>query len=98
MNMQAMLAQAQRMQKDIQNKQKQIYDTEYTGESQMVTVVMMGNKKVKSIKLKVNQVENDDIEILEDMIKIAFDDAINKIDKDVDTKLGSYGKQLGGLI
>ena len=50
MNMQAMLAQAQRMQKDIQNKQKQIYDTEYTGESQMVTVVMMGNKKVKSIK------------------------------------------------
>ena len=32
------------------------------------------------------------------MIKIAFDDAINKIDKDVDTKLGSYGKQLGGLI
>lgn len=40
----------------------------------------------------------EDLDILEDMIKIAFNDAISKIERDVESKLGVYGKQLGGLI
>ena len=42
--------------------------------------------------------EKDDQEILEDMIKIAVNDAISKIEKDTENKLGAYSKQLGGLM
>jgi len=98
MNMQAMLQQAQRMQKDIQAKQEQINSSEYTGTSEMVDITIYGSKKIKSVNLKVKQLDEEDIEVLEDMIKIAMNDAITKVDKDTEAKLGSYSKQLGGLF
>lgn len=98
MNMQAMLQQAQRMQKDIQSKQEQINKTEYTGTSEMIDITIYGSKKIKSVNLKVKSLDEEDIEVLEDMIKIAMNDAITKVDKDTEAKLGSYSKQLGGLI
>lgn len=99
MNMQAMLQQAQRMQKDMQKKQNEIYSTEYTGTSELVEITMTGNKKIKNVKFKnMDNFDKDDLDVLEDMIKIAMNDAIDKIEKDVDKKLGVYGKQLGGLF
>jgi len=98
MNMQAMLQQAQRMQKDIQAKQAEIEKSEFTGTSEMVDITIYGSKKVKSVNIKVKSLDEDDIEVLEDMIKIAMNDAISKVEKETEAKLGSYGKQLGGLI
>lgn len=99
MNMNALMQQAQRMQKDIEKKQKEIQESEYTGTSQLVDVVIYGNKKVKSVKIKdMDNFDKDDLEILEDMIKIAVNDAVSKVEKDVETKMGAYGKQLGGLF
>lgn len=99
MNMNNLMAQAQRMQKDIERKQQEIYGTEYTGSSELVDVILTGDKKLKSVKFK--KMENfdvDDLDILEDMVKIAFNDAVTKIERDIESKLGMYGKQLGGLI
>ena len=98
MNMQAMLQQAQRMQKDIQTKQEQINSSEYTGTSELVDITIYGSKKIKSVNIKVKSLDEEDTEVLEDMIKIAMNDAISKVEKDVESKLGSYSKQLGGLI
>ena len=98
MNMQAMLQQAQRMQKDIQQKQELINSTEYTGTSEMIDITIYGSKKIKSVNIKVKSLDEEDVEVLEDMIKIAMNDAISKVDKDTEAKLGSYSKQLGGLI
>jgi hypothetical protein len=98
MNMQAMLQQAQRMQKDIQAKQEQINSSEYTGTSEMIDITIYGSKKIKSVNIKVKSLDEEDIEVLEDMIKIAMNDAISKVDKDTEAKLGSYSKQLGGLF
>ncbi len=98
MNMQAMLQQAQRMQKDIQAKQEQINSSEYTGTSEMIDITIYGSKKIKSVNLKVKSLDEEDIEVLEDMIKIAMNDAISKVDKDTEAKLGAYSKQLGGLM
>ena len=58
----------------------------------------MGDKSVKKVTIKNKQLDAEDIEILEDMIAIALNDAISKIDKDIDSKMGMYGKQLGGLF
>lgn len=99
MNMNNLMAQAQRMQKDIERKQQEIYGTEYTGSSELVDVILTGAKKLKSVKFKkMENFDADDLDILEDMVKIAFNDAVTKIERDIESKLGMYGKQLGGLI
>ena len=98
MNMNALMQQAQKMQKDMQKKQEEINNTEYTGTSEFVDVILMGDKSVKKVTIKNKSLDADDIEILEDMIAIAMNDAITKINKDIDSKMGMYGKQLGGLF
>ena len=98
MNMQALMQQAQKMQKDLQKKQEELEKMEFEGKSEWVTVTLNGKKKLNNIKIVANNLDADDIEMLEDMIKIAFQDALQKVDKEYDNKLGVYGKQLNGLI
>jgi DNA-binding YbaB/EbfC family protein len=99
MNMQAMMQQAQRMQKDIMKKQEEIQSSEFTGTSELVEITIYGSKKVKSVKLKnMDTFDKEDADILEDMIKLAMNDAISQVDKETENKLGAYGKQLGGLF
>ena len=98
MNMQNLMAQAQRMQKDIQKKKDEIDKTLFTGKSEMVEVVYNGKKEMISIKILNTDLTSEDLEILEDMIVLASKDAITKIDKEIDDKLGSIGSGLGGLF
>lgn len=99
MNMNNLMAQAQKMKRDMEKKQQEIFDTDFSGESQLVSVVLSGDKRVKSVKIKNTDIsEPEDFEMLEDMIKLAINDALGKIEKEVDDKMGIYGKQLGGLI
>ncbi len=96
MNMQNLMAQAQRMQRDMQKKKEEIDSTLFTGNSEMVEVVFNGKKEMISIKIKA-EIASDDIEILEDMIVLASKDAVAKIDKEIEEKMGSLGG-LGGLF
>ncbi len=99
MNLQSMMAQAQKMQRDITKKKAEIDSTEFSGKSEWVNVVFTGDKKLKSLKIvKEGTVDEDDKEILEDMLNIAITDAFTKIDKEVEDKLGSYGQGLSGLF
>lgn len=100
MNMQALMAQAQKMQRDITKKKEEIDNMEFTGTSELVDVVMTGDKKVLSVKIKSNgSLDADDVEALEDMIKISINDAIEKIEKETEKQLGSYNTGgLGGLF
>lgn len=98
MNMQNLMAQAQRMQRDIQKKKDEIDKQLFTGKSEMVEVVFNGKKEMISIKILNSDVHSDDLEILEDMIVLASKDAIAKVDKEIEEKLGSIGSGLGGLF
>lgn len=98
MNMQNLMAQAQKMQRDIQKKKEEIDQTIFTGKSEMVEVEYNGKKEMVSIKITTENLESDDLEILEDMILLASKDAIQKIDQEMETKLGSLGAGLGGLF
>jgi DNA-binding YbaB/EbfC family protein len=94
-----MLAQVQKLQKEMEKKQEEIQNSTFVGESELVEVTLYGSKKIKSVKLKVNGgLDEEDVEILEDMIKIAVNDGINKIEKEIEDKMGVYGKKLGGLM
>ena len=99
MNMQKLMQEAQKMQRVITEKQEEIFKTNYEGKSGFVTVVLSGKKEMVSIKIDTPSLNDaEDIEALQDMIKIAHNEAVSKIDKDVEVKLGEYAKGLNGLM
>jgi hypothetical protein len=98
MNMQQIMAQAQRMQKDIMNKKGVIDSMDFQGKSDWVEINFKGNRQVVSVEITNDDafnVENKDI--LNDMIMLAIKDGLNKIDKETEKQLGSYS-QMGGLF
>jgi nucleoid-associated protein EbfC len=95
MNMQNLMAQAQKMQRDITKKKEEIDKTEFVGKSQWVEITLMGDKTLKKVQILNKNLASDDLDALEDMIKIAFDDAINKVDKEIENKMGMYSKMNG---
>ena len=98
MNMQAIMQQAQKMQKDLENKKNELNAKEFNGSSELVDVVFTGNKKLKSVKIKIEgTLDEDDKEALQDMMVIAINDAMGKIDKETEAMLGAYSS-LGGLF
>ncbi len=98
MNMQAMLKQAQKMQKEMMEEKNKIDEKEFTSTSSIVTVIAMGNKTIKSIKINADNLENDDIEMLEDMILVAVNDVMKQIDKEVEEKMGKNLKGIPGIF
>ena len=98
-NMQQMLKQAQKMQQDMQKAQEEIAETEVVGTAGggMVEVVMTGNRDVVSVTIKPEAVDPDDVEMLEDLIVAAFNDACNEAQALSDELLGPYASMLGGM-
>lgn len=99
MNMNNLMAQAQRMQRDLQKKQEEIYEMEFTSTSGAVTAKLNGKKEIIKIEIDKSILhDEEDLEALEDMIKIAINDAIKQIEKTVEQKLGGLAKGLNGLM
>ena len=98
MNIQAMMKQAQKLQKDMMETQEKINETEFTGKSSIVTVKMNGKKELLDIKIDIEKIEEDDVELLQDMITVAFNDAMKQIDKEIESKMGAYTKGMPGLF
>ena len=80
MNMQAMLRQAQNLQKDMLKAKEEVDSTEFSGESSFVKVTMKGTKELISVEISADSLDSDDIEALEDMILVAINEANKKID------------------
>ena len=96
MNMQQIMQQAQRMQREITKKKEEIDNTDFSGTSEWVEIVFNGKREIKSFKiLKDGVIDADDKEMLEDMIMIAIKDAFSKIDKETESKLGNYASMSG---
>ena len=98
MNMQNLMAQAQRMQKDITKKQEEIYKKTFVGKSEWIEITMNGKKEITDLKIKYEGDLNEDKDMLQDMLLLAMKDATTQIDKEVESSLGMYGNMLGGLM
>ena len=99
MNMQNLMAQAQKMQRELAKTKEEIDKTIFTGTSEWVNVEINGKKELVNVKINfTGDITNDDKEMLEDMIKIAFNDATTKVDKLTESKMGAYGSALNGLF
>ncbi len=99
MNMNALMQQAKKMQEQMLKAQEELEQAEVVGKAggEMVTVVMNGKKEIKSIKLDKTAVDPDDVEMLEDLIIVAINDASAKADEMSKDKMGPMGN-LGGLM
>ena len=93
------MAQAQRMQRDINNKKEELEKMKFVGKSEWVEITFTGGRVIENVKiLKDGPILDDDKEILEDMIQIATKDAFNQINAAMNEKLGQYAGALDGLM
>ena len=81
MNMQALMKQAQQMQEQLKKAQDELKESEFIGSAGggMVNVTVSGAKEVLAVSIKPEAVDPDDIEMLEDLITAAVNDALNKV-------------------
>jgi len=86
-NIQQMMKQAQQMQERLQKQMAELR-VEATAGGGMVTVVVNGAKQLQSIKIDPEVVSKDDVEMLQDMILAAVNDAHRKVDEDLAAKMG----------
>ena len=98
MNMQALLRQAQQMQKDMLKAKEEIDNKEFIGKSSIVTVYLKGTKQIEKIEINEELSEIDDKDLLSDMITSAINDAMKQIDKETEEKMGKYSKGMPGLF
>lgn len=98
MNMQSIMAQAQKMQRDLQKKKEEINAQLFPGKYEFVEVTLNGKKEMVSCKIDKEELSKEDIEMLEDFIVMAMKDSIQKIEKEYEAKLGQYAGMLDGLM
>ncbi len=90
-NMQQLMKQAQKMQADLQKAQEELKEIEVTGSaSGMVEVTMTCDMKVTGVSIKPEAVDPDDVEMLEDLIVAAFNDASDKAEQEKNSRLGQF--------
>ncbi len=91
-NMQAMMRQAQKMQQDAMNAKEQLESTVFEGTASggLVKVEVNGKYEMLSLKIDSSVVDPEDVEMLEDLIIAAFNDAVGKADETREQKLGKF--------
>jgi len=93
-NIKKMMKQAQQMQEKLQREIAEL-TVEGSAGGGMVTVVMSGNKEIGEVRIAREAVDPDDVEMLQDLVQAAFNDASRKVDETVQEKMGGLGAGLG---
>ena len=99
-NMNNIMKQAQKMQKQMEEAQAQLEESSYTATSGggAVEVTISGKKEITSIKFDPEVVDPDDIEMLEDLIVAATNEALRKVDEESSSAMSKLTGGLGGGI
>lgn len=97
-NMNNLMKQAQKMQRQMEEQQKALEEKEFvsTVGGGAVKLVMNGKREILSLKLDQDAVDPEDVETLEDLIVAAFRDALNQIDEAQSSQMSSLTGGLGG--
>ena len=94
MKIKKLMKQAQEMQAQIDSQMQQLQIQASSGGG-AVTITVDGSKKVKAIKLNQEVVDPDDVEMLEDLILAALNEAFAKVDEQMQQQLGGLP---GGMM
>lgn len=98
MNMQQMLMQAQKMQREMQKAQDELAKKEFTiSKNGIVTVVIMGDRTLKSIQIADAALDVDDKEFLELAIKDAINEGLEQIEEANDAIQAKVANRMPGF-
>ena len=102
MNINALMQQAQKMQQQMQKKQRELESKEYefTSNGGAIKIKMLGSKEIKSLEIDEDLIDKDEKEMLQDMLMIAINEAISKIEKEFESAMGSAtgGMKIPGMF
>ena len=98
-NMNNLMKQAQRMQRQMEEASKEMEDKEVTATAGggVIEVTVSGKHEVTKIKLSEEVVDPDDIEMLEDLIMAATNEAFRKLDEESQSSMAKITGGMGGL-
>ena len=98
-NMNNLLKQAQRMQRQMEEQQKEMAEKEFTATAGggAVEISVSGTKEIKAVKLDPEAVDPEDVEMLQDLIVAAANEALKKVDEAQAAQMGSLTGGMGGL-
>lgn len=101
-NMNSMIRQAQKMQEQITELQNDIEERDFTATSGggVVEVVVTGKKTIKSLTIKPEAVNPEDVEMLQDLIISAVNEAVNNVETTTESEMGKItgGVSLPGMF
>lgn len=101
MNMQQMMAQAQKMQRELRKAMAALAEQEFkSNKSGLVTVIMLGNKRIKSIEIDKDAFDPENKEMIEASIALAINelqDQIAKAEEDINEKITGSRGGFGGF-
>lgn len=96
--MNQMLKKLQKMQKEMVKAQKELEESIFTGSAGgVVTVELTGDKQIQSIKIDPEAVDPEDVDILQDMIIAAINQAMRDIDETTQDVMAPYTQGLPGM-
>ncbi len=99
-NFNALMKQAQKMQRDMEKAQEEleVLEVEATAGGGAVKVVVTGKKEVKEIVIAQEVVDPDDVEMLQDLVLAAVNEALRKAQEVYEEKMGKISGGLGGMF
>ena len=97
-NMNNLMKQAQKMQKQMEESQKELEEKEFTASAGggAVEVKVNGRREVLQVNLAEEAVDPDDVEMLEDLIMVAVNDALRQVDESTAAAMSRFTGGLGG--
>ena len=89
-----MMKKIQKMQKDMLKAQKDIEESVFTGSAAggMVTIEVKGTKEINKVNINPSVVDPEDVEMLEDVILLALNDAFRQVDEKTESTMGQFTK------
>jgi len=98
-NMNNLLKQAQRMQRQMEEQQKALEEKEFsaTAGGGAVEVTVTGKREITAVRLQEEVVDPDDIEMLQDLIMAAVNEALRKVDEEMAAGMNKMTGGMGGL-
>ena len=92
MNMQAMMRQVQKMQKEMTQEQERLQQTVFTAKSasDLIVVEVLGNRTIKNIEIKPEVIDPEDPDMLQDLLITTLNDAMKQIDTKTEQTMGRF--------
>ena len=100
MNMQALMQQAQKMQREMTKKQKEVEskEFEFTSNGGAIQIKMLGSKQITSLEIDEDLIDKEEKDMLQDMLMVAINEAINAIEEEAGAIMGSMAGGLPGIF